>query len=525
MESQTIGTTKVSAKPAANKIDENVAESMIFKTIQERLVDQFKTSFPDRLAPKTVVIIPSLTMDEEILSKVSGITHYEERLLCLLLLLRMPRTQVIYVTSMPIDPVIVDYYLHLLPGITRYHAEQRLTLLSCYDASSKPLTQKILERPRLMDRIKKTIRYQKDTHLAFFNVTTLERTLAVKLDLPIFGCDPDLFEVGNKSNGRKVFKECGLSLPDGFEDLYSEKDIAEALYQLKQRNPGIKKAVVKLNDGFSGDGNGIFYYENTDSVEIILNSLAQRLKLVAEDLNYSMFIQKFREMGGVVEAFIEGDIKTSPSVQCRISPTGNCLVASTHDQELGGDTGQIFLGAYFPANSEYAGALGKIGKIISENLRDKGVLGRFAVDFISVKEGDEWKHYAIEINLRKGGTTHPYIMLEFLTEGVYDADKGEYRTATGQPRYYFSSDNLRSEKYIGTTPHDLIEIAMINSLHYDGALQEGVMFHLIGALSQYGKLGVVCVGSSMEKVKMYYKRTVDILDLESRFDMTDRQRV
>ena len=77
MESQTIGTTKVSAKPAANKIDENVAESMIFKTIQERLVDQFKTSFPDRLAPKTVVIIPSLTMDEEILSKVSGITHYE----------------------------------------------------------------------------------------------------------------------------------------------------------------------------------------------------------------------------------------------------------------------------------------------------------------------------------------------------------------------------------------------------------------------------------------------------------------
>ena len=66
---------------------------------------------------------------------------------------------------------------------------------------------------------------------------------------------------------------------------------------------------------------------------------------------------------------------------------------------------------------------------------------------------------------------------------------------------------------------------MINSLHYDGALQEGVMFHLIGALSQYGKLGVVCVGSSMEKVKMYYKRTVDILDLESRFELTDRQRV
>lgn len=519
MSSETIETNTVSTKPAVKTIDRETAESMIFKAIQERLVEQFNTSFPDRLAPKTVVIIPSLTMDEEILSKVSGITHYEERLLCLLLLLRMPRTQVIYVTSMPIDPIIVDYYLHLLPGITRYHAEQRLTLLSCYDASSKPLTQKILERPRLMERIKKSVRHLKDTHLSFFNVTSLERTLAVKLDLPIFGCDPDLFELGNKSNGRKIFKECGLSLPDGFEDLFSEEDIVKALYHLKQSNPLLRRAVVKLNDGFSGDGNGIFYYEDDDNEEKIHKSLKDRLKMVASDLSYQMFIQKFNEMGGVVEAFIEGEIKTSPSVQCRISPTGHCLVASTHDQELGGDTGQIFLGAYFPAHPDYAATIGKMGKIISENLRSKGVLGRFAVDFISVKEGSEWKHYAIEINLRKGGTTHPYIMLEFLTDGVYDADKGLYHTATGQPRYYFSSDNLKSEKYIGTTPHDLIEIAMINDLHYDGALQEGVMFHLIGALSQFGKLGVVCVGSSMERVKMYYKKTVDILDLESRYSV------
>ena len=258
---QTIETNKVSSKSPVKAIGSEATESTIFKAIQERLVEQFNTSFPDKLAPKTVVIIPSLTMDEEILSKISGITHYEERLLCLLLLLRMPRTQVIYVTSMPIDPIIIDYYLHLLPGITRYHAEQRLTLLSCYDASSKPLTQKILERPRLMDRIKKSIQHVKDTHLSFFNVTALERTLSIKLDLPIFGCDPELFELGNKSNGRKIFKECGLLLPDGFEDLYTEEDVANALFLLKQKHPSLRRSVAKLNDGFSGDGNGIFYYE------------------------------------------------------------------------------------------------------------------------------------------------------------------------------------------------------------------------------------------------------------------------
>jgi hypothetical protein len=81
---------------------------------------------------------------------VKGVVHYEERMLCLLMLLRMPRTQVIYVTSIPIDNSIIDYYIHLLPGITGNHARQRLTMLSCYDASRKSLTEKILDRPQLI---------------------------------------------------------------------------------------------------------------------------------------------------------------------------------------------------------------------------------------------------------------------------------------------------------------------------------------------------------------------------------------
>lgn len=82
------------------------------------------------MALKTVIIVPSQSLDPEILAKVKGIIHYEERLLCLLLLLRMPRTRIIYLSSMPIDDTIIDYYLHLLPGVTVRHARQRLTLLS-----------------------------------------------------------------------------------------------------------------------------------------------------------------------------------------------------------------------------------------------------------------------------------------------------------------------------------------------------------------------------------------------------------
>jgi hypothetical protein len=73
---------------------------------------------------------------------------------------------------------------------------------------------------------------------------------------------------------------------------------------------------------------------------------------------------------------------------------------------------------------------------------------------------------------------------------------------------------LVSEEYKGLTPHDLIDIAMIHDIHYDGSSQEGVMFHLIGALSQYGKLGIVCIGSSPERASYFYYETVKVLNAE-----------
>ncbi len=194
-------------------------ERIAFNKIQQRFINQFEKVFPDKLAPRTVIILPSLSLDQEILSTIKGAVHYEERMLCLLMLLRMPLTKIIYLSSVPLADTIIDYYLHLLPGITGHHARKRLTMLSCYDSSVKPLSQKILERPRLIERIKQLITDPDSTHLTCYNITNLEKTLAVHLDIPLFGTDPDKFYEGSKSGGRKTFRESGVDLPDGFEDL------------------------------------------------------------------------------------------------------------------------------------------------------------------------------------------------------------------------------------------------------------------------------------------------------------------
>lgn len=487
-----------------------------FKELQKQFAQQYKQVFNDKLAHKTIVILPGISMDPDMIDKLKGALHYEERMLCMLMLLRFPNTHVTYMTSLPIDPVIIDYYLYMLPGITGYHARKRLTLLSCFDASRKSLTDKILERPRLIEQIRKSIRDKQFAHLSAFNITIAERDLALKLGIPLYGCDPDLLFLGTKSNCRKIFRECNILLPDGFEDLHTENEIIEALVSLKTKNPSLEKVVIKLNDGFSGEGNSIFSFKNypgnIDLRNWISEQLPHLLKIVADNESYYSFMAKFMELGGIVEAFIEGENKCSPSVQCRINPLDVIDVISTHDQILGGENGQIFLGAYFPAHADYASELGNIGKKISEKLKQAGVLGRFSIDFISVKENGKWKHYAIEINLRKGGTTHPYLMLQFLTDGHYDAVNGMYFTANGQPRYYVCSDNFQSALYQGLTPYDLIDIATCNDILYNGTSQEGVMFHMLSALSQYGKMGLVCIGSSMERANELYRKVETIFN-------------
>ncbi len=492
-----------------------------FARLQAQLRLVYEEVFPNPLAPRTVVVIPSLSMDEVVLEKIAGVSHYEERMLCLLMLLRLPRTEVIYVTSEPIAPATIDYFLHLLPGIPVSHARERLHLFTCYDSSIRPLSRKILERPRLLQRIWSAISHREAAHMTCFNATDIERTLAVRLGIPLYAADPALAYYGSKSGSREVFREAGNLIPDGFEHLRGPDDLVHALTELKRRNPELRRAVVKLEEGASGEGNAIFPYEGAPGgsslKEWIRAHLPSRLRYEAQGETWEHYLSKFTEMGGIVEVFIEGKDKRSPSMQGRINPLAQVRCVSTHDQVLGGPTGQIFLGCTFPADDAYRLDVQEAGRRVGEVLRAHGVLGRYGVDYVSVPRDDGgWDHYAIEINLRKGGTTHPYLMLEFLTDGHYDTETGLYYSPTGQPCYYYATDNLCGPDYRGLTPEDLVDIAVEHDLHYNAATQQGVFFHLIGALSQFGKLGALCIACSRERARELFDETKAVLDLEAR---------
>lgn len=153
---------------------------------------------------------------------------------------------------------------------------------------------------------------------------------------------------------------------------------------------------------------------------------------------------------------------------------------------------------------------------VGDVLRERGVLGRFAVDFVTTKQPDgAHSAYALEINLRKGGTTLPFQMLQFLTAGKVDSDTGSFRTPLGDERCYYATDNLMKPAYQSLTPDDLLDILVDHRLHFDSTRQEGVVFHLMGALATYGKLGLVSIAATIEKAEAQYRRVVALLDAES----------
>ncbi|HET7459820.1 MAG TPA: peptide ligase PGM1-related protein [Longimicrobium sp.] len=494
----------------------SAGELAAFAALQGRLPGLFGRVFPDPLAPQTIVVLPGLTLDRAEIAKLKGAPHYEERLLCLLMLLRRPRTHVVYVTSRPLDPTIVDYYLHLLPGVPLSHARRRLTLLACQDAGDRTLAEKVLARPRLIERIRGAIPDAQAAHLTCFNATPLERTLAVRLGIPLYACDPSLAWIGTKSGSRTLFRRAGVALPDGVEGLRDAHDLVRALAELKRRQPELARAVVKLNDGFSGEGNALVSFDGSPAgpgLERWLRAeLPARMRFEAAGESWERFREKLGRMGGIAECWLEGPEVRSPSVQCRIDPLGGISIISTHDQVLGGPSGQIFVGCTFPADPAYCGAIQAMALRAAEALRGEGVIGRFSIDFVCRRRADGWEVAALEVNLRKGGTTHPFLTLQYLTDGEYDPQRGCYESLTGRPCFYHASDNLKDPAYRGLSPDDLLEIAVENGLYWDAAAQQGVVFHLIGALSEFGKLGTVCIGDTPRAAARLYHETVAVLD-------------
>jgi hypothetical protein len=278
----------------------------------------------------------------------------------------------------------------------------------------------------------------------------------------------------------------------------------------------MRRALIKLNESFSGEGNALVVCPERDDEGAMRRAVDHAVMPVANELP-SRYFDKLQRMGGVVEEYVDAAEKQSPSAQLRTSPDGSVIEISTHDQILGGDSGQIYLGCTFPAAEGYRPQIREAGARIGAALARHGVVSRFGVDFLAARDAptDPWRLTALEINLRVLGTTHPFLALRFLTGGEIDKQTGQFLSLSQRPKYYRATDNLRSERYRGILPEDLFDIVSMNGLHYSHRTESGVLFHMLGAVSEFGKLGLTVIGNDAAEVDELYDKTIHVLDAEA----------
>src|SRR6187551_338434 len=301
---------------------------------------------------RTVVVVHSISMDiPDQLIPISP--AYEERFLCLVLsLLRAPRSRVVYVTSQPIHPRVADYYFSLVPELDTPEARSRFETVSLVDGRKEPLSRKLLTRPGAVERVRRLIGEPEVAMIIPFCMTA------------------------------------------------DEVGLAEALAEIRGRSPSATSVVLKLDLGVSGLGNALLDLAAAE------RDLEAAIELEDEEIDVEQYLALLDHQGGIVEQRIEGDDFRSPSVQLRMSPAGQVDIMSTHDQVLGGPHGQTYFGCHFPADPEYAAQIAAEGLKIGRRLAREGAIGRASVDFVAVRQGARWDSYALEINLRCGGTTH-----------------------------------------------------------------------------------------------------------------------
>jgi hypothetical protein len=488
-----------------------------FAALQERLATVW-AAFGANLEGESIVVVPSRELQPGG-EPAAQSQAFEERLLFLLLLLREPLLRVIYVTSQPVAPAIVEYYLGLLEGVIPSHARARLHLVAAHDASPRSLTTKLLERPRLLDRIRALIPDTGLCHLVPYSTTSRERDLALALGIPMYAADPRHFHHGTKSGGRALFAAAGVAHPMGVENVHSRSDAVRALAMLRAARPHLEQALVKLDEGAGGKGNALVDLRDLPVPGGPDEGRLLEQRLLSMGCEGGLSVEAFLAhlaAGGIVEERISGRELLSPSVQLRVVPDGTVEILSTHDQVLGGPNGQHYVGCRFPADPAYAGLITAEAEKVGARLAADGLVGRFALDFVVVRDdGGAWHAYAIEVNLRKGGTTHPFLTLQFLTDGAYDPGACSFTAPSGQAKHLVASDELKSPALCGFVLDDLFDTIVRHHLQFHRGRQTGVVFHMLSSLTELGCVGMTAVGDSAEEAEAIFRHAERVLIAEA----------
>ncbi|MYW01771.1 hypothetical protein [Streptomyces sp. SID3343] len=435
-----------------------------------------------------------------------------------------PNLALLMLQAPPVPASVERYLLTLRPAEGRDSVADRLlrhALIGLPDTSDRHLSEKLLERPELLDRVRALTsraraRGQVVEPLSCYQASTRMDEVAERIGLDCGETPSATLTWGSKAGSRKVFRTTGLAhAPGSYEPVHDMAALARQATELV-RVHGTKRWLVKINDGY-GSGHGLAVFTPTDARHHAVLTALRQLEPLTKDISRDRFLEGIAANGAIIEQYLptppRGE-KRSPSTLIHLHHSAgggfDLQFLGTHEQVLGPDL--QYLGCRFPASPDYRDTLVDMSLTAGKELGSVGVRGHVGIDFIARKAGDgRWDVDAVELNLRQTGTTHPHRTVRALLPGTWPEDG--LLTHKGSVVHYTGTDGLISPAYRGLTPTSLIEeLHHRPDLAFDATSGRGVVPHFWTALQPYGKIGATFIGTSQEECRVLQQGFTELLD-------------
>jgi len=311
--------------------------------------------------------------------------------------------------------------------------------------------------PKVLKRIKQLIK-GKTAYLVPSIPSNDDIELSALLNIPVFSGDPQKNALySTKSGAKTIFNTCDMPIPAGSYNIYDEKEFVLTLTKLIAYNFNVNTWIFKIDDEFNGRGHASFSIEQCKvlvelrnrklpvtedlilKIHEILNSvLPLKIKIAMPHLhrNYSEYIRKFVQKGGVIEA-APNCMPSQVSSSCigfKIDPTGEIEVLGSYDKCFSHE--YVTCGYFFPQKAVPNLNLYTICQTIGKALYDQGVFGYASLDIISFSDPTNKSHddsnsgnklfWAVDLNCYMTSYVASTMFFEFLMGGQLDQYSGVY---------------------------------------------------------------------------------------------------
>jgi L-propargylglycine--L-glutamate ligase len=439
---------------------------------------------------RTRVVLYSLNYAERLLLELPYVQYSGERCLCHLEDLRHDENNLIIITPVPVEPYVLEYHyrdLYRFNDRQIKSANERLTLLSPRSQEPRPLDALVLADDEIMCRLKEEVRLGREVSITNFSASRQLEQIASAVGAGLDEPNPRLSSRwGGKSGGKEILLRSGIAVPAGDVQLLTdEASVVAAIRRLVSGDRPARQAMVKLDDPSWGGaiGNALVDCERL----VRTGNLQESVELVQQPWND--FVQEISRGGAIVEEYIQ-DVTSSPSGIGQIAADGTVRVRATHDQIL--SSGQYW-GCRFPANDKWRGEITQAIKQVGQTLAELGVRGTFGIDFVTSMTGEL---RAVEVNLRKVGPSHVLGYVESLVGSPVDQPSALRRE--GPTVHYVNRRLLQPEILRGEQPQALVDRLRRAGLLYQHDTGEGVVLHMLGALSACGYVELTSIATADE---------------------------